>query len=167
MAVSIRRGLGARSSAGVGDSFSGRSSRVHWFIAGLLATASEELGISRSLVYRLVAKFRERPQVSSLLPGKRGRKPTSRTLPMAAEVVVQEAIDHFYLQREKPRLSDLLKEVEQECLRKGLGVPNYRTVKRRVDAIDARESVRSVAARKRRMIASGPLAFCRALICFL
>ena len=106
-----------------------------------MATASEELGISRSLVYRLVAKFRERPQVSSLLPGKRGRKPTSRTLPVAAEVVVQEAIDHFYLQREKPRLSDLLKEVEQVCRRKGLRVPNYRTVKRRVDAIDARESV--------------------------
>jgi hypothetical protein len=40
----------------------------------------------------------------------------SRTLPMAAEVVVQKAIDHFYLQREKPRLSDLLKEVEQESI---------------------------------------------------
>ena len=41
---------------------------------GLVATASAELGISRSLVYRLVAKFRKRPQVSSLLPGKRERK---------------------------------------------------------------------------------------------
>src|SRR5271166_1332333 len=54
--------------------------------------------------------------------------PTSRTLPVAAEVVVQEAIDHSYLQREKPRLSDLLKEVEQVCRRKGLRVPHYRTV---------------------------------------
>jgi putative transposase len=112
------------------------------FIAGPVATASEELGISRSLVYRLVAKFRERPQVSSLLPSKRGRRSTSRALPIAAEVVLQEAIDRVYLQREKPRLSDLLKEVERECRRKGLRVPNYRTIKRRVDAIDARESVR-------------------------
>ena len=40
------------------------------FTGGLVATASAELGISRSLVYRLVAKFRTRPQVSSLLPGK-------------------------------------------------------------------------------------------------
>jgi putative transposase len=101
----------------------------------------QELGISRSLVYRLVAKFRERPQVSSLLPSKRGRRPTSRALPIATEAVLQETIDHVYLQREKPRLSDLLKEVERECRRKGLRVPNYRTIKRRVDAIDARESV--------------------------
>jgi len=47
---------------------------------GLVATASTELGISRSLVYRLVAKFRKRPQVSSLLPGKRGRKAAARAL---------------------------------------------------------------------------------------
>ena len=55
---------------------------------GLVATASAELGISRSLVYRLVAKFRKRPQVSSLLPGKRGRKGAARALSEAAEAVV-------------------------------------------------------------------------------
>ena len=71
----------------------------------LVATASAELGISRSLVYRLVAKFRKRPQVSSLLPGKRGRKAAARTLSEAAEAVVRDAIVSVYLQREKPRLS--------------------------------------------------------------
>jgi putative transposase len=55
---------------------------------------------------------------------------------------VQEAISHFYLQREKPHLSDLLKKIERQCQRQGLRVPNFRTVKRRVDAIDAREQVR-------------------------
>jgi putative transposase len=109
---------------------------------GLVATASAELGISRSLVYRLVAKFRKRPQVSSLLPGKRGRKAAARALSEAAEAVVREAIASVYLQREKPRLSDLLKEIQRQCQRKGLSVPNFRTVKRRVDAIDAKEHVR-------------------------
>jgi len=52
---------------------------------GLVATASAELGISRSLVFRLVAKFRKRPQVSSLLPAKRGRKAAARALSAAAE----------------------------------------------------------------------------------
>ena len=108
---------------------------------GLVATASAELGISRSLVYRLVAKFRKRPQVSSLLPGKRGRKAAARALSEAAEAVVREAIASVYLQREKPRLSDLLKEIQRQCQRKGLSVPNFRTVKRRVDAIDAKEHV--------------------------
>ena len=58
----------------------------------LVATASAELGISRSLVFRLVAKFRKRPQVSSLLPGKRGRKAAARALSGATEAVVREAI---------------------------------------------------------------------------
>jgi putative transposase len=116
--------------------------------AGLVATASAELGISRSLVYRLVAKFRKRPQVSSLLPGKRGRKATACALSVAAEAVVREAIANVYLQREKPRLSDLLKEIQQQCQRKGLRVPNFRTVKRRVDAIDAKEHVRKRAGAK-------------------
>src|SRR5260221_6715687 len=50
--------------------------------AGLVARASAELGISRSLVYRLDAKFRKRPQVSSLLSGKRRRRTTTRVLPI-------------------------------------------------------------------------------------
>ena len=78
---------------------------------GLVVTASAELGISRSMVYRLVAKFRKRPQVSSLLPGKRGRKASARALSVAAEAVVRDAITDVYLQPEKPRLSDLLREI--------------------------------------------------------
>ena len=54
---------------------------------------------------------------------------------------MREAIASVYLQREKPRLSDLLKEIQRQCQRKGLSVPNFRTVKRRVDAIDAKEHV--------------------------
>ena len=55
---------------------------------------------------------------------------------------MREAIASVYLQREKPRLSDLLKEIQRQCQRKGLSVPNFRTVKRRVDTIDAKEQVR-------------------------
>jgi hypothetical protein len=46
----------------------------------LVVMVSDEHGISRSMVYRLVAKFRKRPQVSSLLPGQRGRKTSARAL---------------------------------------------------------------------------------------
>jgi hypothetical protein len=35
--------------------------------------AAERLGLSARMVYRLVARFRRRPQVSSLAPGVRGR----------------------------------------------------------------------------------------------
>src|ERR1700680_3681247 len=57
---------------------------------GLVVSARAELGISRSLVYRPVAKFRKRPQVSSLLASKQGRKASARTLSVAAEAVVRD-----------------------------------------------------------------------------
>lgn len=62
-----------------------------------VAKATAELGISRSLLFRLLAKFRKRPQVSSLLPGKRGRRPAARVLSVTTEAVIQEAIVQFYL----------------------------------------------------------------------
>jgi hypothetical protein len=79
---------------------------------------------------------------------------------------VREAITDVYLQPEKLRLSDLLKEIQRQCQRKGLRVPNFRTVKRRVDAIDAKNTFESGPARKPLMIVSGPLVFYRPLICF-
>jgi putative transposase len=42
--------------------------------------AAEELGISRSLVYRLVARYRRRAQTSSLLSVPRGRPKRSQSL---------------------------------------------------------------------------------------
>jgi hypothetical protein len=40
------------------------------------AAAVEQLGIGPALVYRLVARFRARPQTSSLAPGVRGNRAT-------------------------------------------------------------------------------------------
>ena len=61
---------------------------------------------------------------------------------------MRDSIANVYLQREKPRLSDLLKEIRRQCQRKGLRVPNFRTIKRRLDAIDAKEQVRKRAGAK-------------------
>jgi putative transposase len=41
-----------------------------------------------------------------------------------------------------------LKEIQQQCQRKGLRAPNFRTVKRHVDAFDAKEQVRKRAGAK-------------------
>src|SRR5260370_40377321 len=103
MAVRLRRGLGALALAreAVIRSLADQTG----FIAGPVATASEELGISRSLVYRLVAKFREPPQGSSLLPSKPRRRPTSRAFPLPTGVGFQEAIDHLYLHEGEPPFS--------------------------------------------------------------
>jgi putative transposase len=108
----------------------------------LIADAIQKLGLTRAMVYRLIARFRQRPQASSLLTGKGGRKLRSYTLSADVETVIQDAIQSFYLQRQKPRLTDLFREIEHRCKEKGLKIPNVRTVKRRLDAIDIREQVK-------------------------
>jgi hypothetical protein len=88
MAIRLRRRLGTRVSACGGDSVIRPLTDQAELTEGLVATASAELGISRSLAYRLVAKFRKCPQVSSLLPGKRGRKAAARALSEATMTTI-------------------------------------------------------------------------------
>jgi hypothetical protein len=50
-------------------------------------------------------KIPETSQVSSLLPGQRGRKVSARALSLATEAVVRDAITDVYLQPEKTRFA--------------------------------------------------------------
>jgi hypothetical protein len=87
--------------------------------------AAEELGISRSLVYRLVARCRRRAQTSSLLSVSRGRPKRSQSLDERVEALVRSAVERIYLQREQPRVSDLLRIIKIDCQRLGLKPPAY------------------------------------------
>src|SRR5271167_855363 len=100
--------------------------------------AAKQLGISRAMVYRLVASFRRRPQTSSLVPGVRGRAASSRSLDPRVEVLVASAIKEVYLRPERPRLIDLWRAVRAQCLSLGLKPPAYHTLQARVQQCDAR-----------------------------
>ena len=103
--------------------------------------AAHLLGISRSLVYELIARFRRRPQTSSLLRGKRGLKPQSTLLAPSVHKLIMEAIQEFYLQRERPRFADLMREIRTRCHQQGYPMPNFRSVKKRLVLIDAKAQV--------------------------
>src|SRR5208337_1377080 len=100
--------------------------------------AAKQLGISPRLVYRLVARFRRRPQTSSLVPGVRGRAARSRSLDPRVEALVASAIKEVYLRPERPRLIDLWRAVRAQCLSLGLKPPAYHTLQARVQQCDAR-----------------------------
>ena len=78
--------------------------------------AADQLGMSRAMVYRLVASFRRCPQTSSLVPGVRGRAARSRSLDPRVEALVASAIKEVYLRPERPRLIDLWRTVRAQCL---------------------------------------------------
>jgi putative transposase len=65
--------------------------------------AAKELGVSRSLVYRLVARYRQRAQTSSLLSVPRGRTERTQWLDKEVETLIRSAVERIYLQREQPR----------------------------------------------------------------
>jgi putative transposase len=50
--------------------------------------------------------------------------------------LVATTIETFFLTEQRPRLADLQRAVTLECRQQGLRPPSYRTLKRRVDAID-------------------------------
>jgi hypothetical protein len=98
--------------------------------------AAQALTISRSFAYRLLERYRRRPQTSSLLPRVGGRAPRARQLDRDLESLVATTIETFFLTEQRPRLADLQRAVTLECRQQGLRPPSYRTLKRRVDAID-------------------------------
>lgn len=97
---------------------------------------AHELHLSRTQTYELIARYRKRPQTSTLLLGKCGRRPRSKFLKPAIEEVINDVVKRFFLTRERPRISDLLQHIHVACDEQGLPMPNYRTVRRRLRMLD-------------------------------
>ena len=55
--------------------------------------AAQELGVSRSLVYRLVARYRQRAQTSSLLSVPRGRTEQTQWLDKEVETLIRSVVE--------------------------------------------------------------------------
>ena len=106
---------------------------------GEIEAAATTLGIRRAYVYRLLATYRQRPQTSTLVPKHRGRPQDTRVLDRKVEAVIDAAIVGFYLTRERPRFSDLMRDIEARCHSETLSPPDYRTVRRRLNDFDARK----------------------------
>jgi len=92
----------------------------------------------RIALYRLLRRYRQRPQTSSLLPWTRGRPLNSRHLNKEREDLISASIREFFLVRERPSLAALVQEVRRRFAEHQLPEPNYRTLVRRVAAVDAR-----------------------------
>jgi len=100
--------------------------------------AARELGLGRSAVYELLRRYRQRAQTSALLPGKRGHESKVPLLDADREQLLSACIQEFYLKPERPRLAALMLEVRRRFAEQRLPAPNYRTVVRRVEALDLR-----------------------------
>ena len=96
------------------------------------------LNLSRSALYKLIGRYRRRPQTSSLLPWKRGRTLQARLLPPDQEELLQSCIREFYLTPERPSVAALVRESRRRFFERQLPAPAYRTVRRRLKTLDPR-----------------------------
>lgn len=108
-----------------------------------ISEAAKILGISRAMIYRLLVRFRTAEQATSLLPSKPGPRPGAKQLEPDQEKIIERLIRRFYLSRQKPSIAALHREVARECFHTGVAKPSYKAVKTRVDALDARKTIRA------------------------
>ena len=124
---------------------------------GRLQEAMLRLGLSRSVLYKLVQRYRDRPQTSSLLPWKRGRDLNLQVLSPKQEELLQACIQEFYLTRERPTVAALMREVKRRFSERQLPTPVYRTVRRRIEALDLEFVIRKREGAKKAREKLGPV----------
>ncbi|CAN7681990.1 DDE-type integrase/transposase/recombinase [Rhizobium sp. LjRoot30] len=104
-------------------------------VADLAAT----MDVSQATAYRLIKLFRTGGTVLSLVGRKRGRPEGHRTLDDKREEIVHTTINAYYLKRTRPSLSQLVRDVQTNCVSVGLKPPHRRTVVARVKGLDVRK----------------------------
>src|SRR3954451_6827499 len=86
---------------------------------------ARELQISRAMVYRLLGRFRNSPQTSSLLPSQPGRKEGAKELSPAQERIIRSVVDDFYLSKQKPSVAASHRTIAFQCAQSDVPIPSY------------------------------------------
>lgn len=105
---------------------------------GDVASACRHLGLKRTRLYELVAKFRRKPVTSSLLDETPGPEKGRRLLSADQEDVVRLAIEAIFCARERPTISAVHDQILRDCHQQNLRPPSWKAVKARVDQSDQR-----------------------------
>jgi putative transposase len=109
----------------------------------VIHAAAADLGLSRSQVYRLVARFRRHPVTVSLVVPKPGPKKGTRLLRGEVEQRIEDAIDAVFKTRERPTLEKLRRDIRTDCDAAGLKPPSRKAIQARVSARSLRELVKA------------------------
>ena len=105
---------------------------------GAVEEIAQELGVSRSTMYRLITAYRAKGTVSSVEPRAQGRRKDTLVLDAKREKLIASTIHEIYLKPERPTMTYLIEQVRARCAQKGLPLPDRRTIKARIDRIDRR-----------------------------
>jgi putative transposase len=103
-----------------------------------IAVACRTLDLSRSSVYRLLQRYQQAAQTSSLLLGHRGTPRQHRRLSESREAIVTRAIQEKFLTRPRMTISRLTEEIRNRCLRAALRPVSRKAIEMRIGLLDPR-----------------------------
>jgi putative transposase len=104
----------------------------------MMQKACAALQLSRAMVFRLLARYREDPRLSALLLRRRGRKCGSGGLREEQEQIIAAQIRR--IGRKKRSVAALHRKIAAACRKRRLPIPSYGTVLRRFQAYAGRTS---------------------------
>jgi putative transposase len=107
-----------------------------------------ELGLSRSRIFELVARYRDAPVASSLLDRSRGFPKGGSRLDPKLDQIITAQIESFYLTRPKPTIAQLARRIGEVCHANGLHRPARRTIVARIAGIERNRLVKARDGRK-------------------
>jgi|ERR1700722_3996925 len=102
----------------------------------MIKRACGTLRLSRAMVFRLLARYKEDQRASSLLPQASGRKPGSSVLRKEQERIITVQIRGFYLTRERLPVAALHREIAADFSKSRLRISSCASVLRRLQAFD-------------------------------
>ena len=113
-------------------------SRNEWGSAAV-AKIAKDSGFGVATIYRWVNAYRNTGLLSDLLPDKGGWKTGKWRLGNQVEAIIKDRIENYYLTDQRRSVASTTEEIQRLCVNAGLPKPHWKTVKRRIDAIDERE----------------------------
>lgn len=99
---------------------------------GMAQAAANELSVSLTLIYRLLARYAADPRLTSLLPERRGRREGQLVLLAEVDEIITSVIDELFLTRQRQRMSDIVLEVRKRCRTLGFPAPSRKAIDLRV-----------------------------------
>lgn len=102
------------------------------------AEACKELGISIRYLYRLIKRYENDQRVSTLVLRRPGPVKGYSRLAPAVSRIIENAIQDYYLNAQKPRVSKLRQIIALEANKAGLPCPSRKAIDNRIKNIDPR-----------------------------
>lgn len=98
---------------------------------------AEQFNVTDRHIRRAMARYRDNPQTTTLVPQCGGRPPGLRLLDPRVEQLIQHVISKYYARREAASQSEVCERIRLMCRRLQLSAPDTKTVVSRIRAEDS------------------------------